>query len=328
MPKYKTQQRFKIPASKLVFAIPAAEGATHSGMLYVPSKEDIDEAVSLMKKNGASFAGFTIWSIDFDATDIKKGDLGQEYSHKPWATTNAISEVTLPPVVSQVVDKNHKKQKEKNKKVQKKGHDSGILNYPAGIGSYDENTVVRYQGKKYKCISALEVELCNDKRYIPNGLHGYLAWTEANEKATEAKKNSYKRIIIDGETPKYPDGIGNYKPEQVVIAGDRMFECREGKLDLCNNISDGPTGENGYQAWTDITDDVTNLSMDNKQSKPEGVEYIYPSGIQDYSGGTVVAVGSELYRCKIGPESDLCRKGAYEPAGKYGSDAWIKVDNK
>ena len=72
LPKYKTSKPFEIPASKLVFIIPATEGATHSGMVYVPSKQDIDEAVTLMKEHKASFAGFAIYTMDFDATEIKK----------------------------------------------------------------------------------------------------------------------------------------------------------------------------------------------------------------------------------------------------------------
>ncbi|MED7788907.1 hypothetical protein [Francisella sp. 19X1-34] len=33
----------------------------------------------------------------------------------------------------------------------------------------------------------------------------------------------------------------------------------------------------------------------------------------------------EHYRCKVGPESSLCKEFAYSPLGKYGSDAWVKV---
>ncbi|AIT09475.1 chitinase [Candidatus Francisella endociliophora] len=323
-PKYKVANPLEIPASKLVFMIPPTEGAVHSGMVYVLSEQDIDETVKLMKNNKASFAGFAISSLDFDATEIKDGDLGQGYSHKPWATTDTISDITLPPVVSQIVNKSIQKKEAEQEEKKQESIEGGIVNYPANIGSYDGNTIVNYQGKRYKCISSLEAKLCNDRGYIPNGLHGYLAWEEINQDTS--KKETKQRIIMDGETPKYPDGIGSYKKEQVVVAGDRKFECRVDKLELCNNISFDPISKKGYMAWTDITDDVTHLSRDQKQVKPKGAEYIYPNGIEDYTGGTIVAVGKELYRCKVGPESSLCNKEAYDPTGKYGADAWTKLD--
>ena len=101
MPKYdEIDKPLDIPANKLVLIIPATKGTTHGGMMYVLTEKDIKEAVSLMKENKASFAGFAVWSINFDATNINNGDLGNDYSHKPWSTTAAILDVSLPPIVS------------------------------------------------------------------------------------------------------------------------------------------------------------------------------------------------------------------------------------
>lgn len=68
------------------------------------------------------------------------------------------------------------------------------------------------------------------------------------------------------------------------------------------------------------------MTNEAKQLKPKGAEYIYPYSIEDYKLGTIVAAGQELYRCNIGPESSLCASEAYKPTGKYGTDAWTKID--
>ena len=84
----------------------------------------------------------------------------------------------------------------------------------------------------------------------------------------------------------------------------------------------------GYFAWSDITDDVTYLVIEVKQLRPQGAEYIYPYGIEDYKAGIIVAVGQELYRYNLGPESSLYTSETYNLAGKYGTDAWTKIDGK
>lgn len=105
MPKYdEIDKPLDIPANKLGLMIPATKGTTHGGMMYVLTEKDIKETVSLMKENKASFADFAVWSIDFDATNINNGDLGNGYSRKPWSTTAAILDFTLPSIVSQIKD--------------------------------------------------------------------------------------------------------------------------------------------------------------------------------------------------------------------------------
>jgi hypothetical protein len=326
MPKYRVDKPFKIPANKLIFEIPATEGATHSGMLYVPSKQSIEEAVTLMKDHGASFAGFAIWSVDFDSTNIKQGTFGNDYAHTPWTITNAIADIKLPPVASYVSDEKLQVKRTLNPNRQSRTIDTGVVDYPDKIGSYTADTIVAYQGKEYKCISSLDVRLCNDRMYIPDGLHGDLAWKEFDREKIE-KTEPKPSIVEDGETPNYPNGLGNYKQEQVVVAGGKKFECQQGKQDMCNNISYSPVSDKGYLAWSDITNDVTHLANNADQTKPQGAEYIYPNGIESYNGGTIVSVGQQLYRCKVGPESSLCSIEAYSPNGQYGDDAWTKVVN-
>lgn len=322
--KYRDEP-LKIPADKLIFVIPATEGASARGNIYVLDKDGIDETVTELEKNKASFGGFAIFSLDFDATNISSGALSMRYSHNPWATTDAIAGIKLPPIVSYIISNpNQQKQTEPKRD---ESINTGIIEYPNNIGSYSEETIVEYQGKRYKCMSDQVAKMCNDNGYIPNGLHGYFAWQEL-KKENKVVAKPVKRVISDHETPRYPDGIGDYKDSRIVIAGDRTFECIEGKTKLCNNISYAPTGDQGYKAWSDITTDVTHLK-DNKRDtniqKPDGAEYIYPNGIESYAAGTTVAVGQDVYRCKVGPESSLCTKEAYEPSGKFGSDAWNKV---
>ena len=322
--KYRDEP-LKIPADKLVFIIPATEGASAHGMIYVLDKKGIDDTVEQLEKNKASFGGFGIFSLDFDATSIASGTLSAGYSHEPWATTDAIAEIMLPPVVSHVVSNSY--QQKQTRPQQEVGINTGIIKYPNGIGNYSAKTVVEYQGKRYKCASDQVVKMCNNSNNIPNGLYGYFAWEEVHKENKMASKQ-IKKVISANETPRYPDGIGDYKDSRVVIAGDRVFECIEGKTELCNNISYAPTGNQGYKAWSDITTDVTHLKDSKKDisvQNPDGAEYVYPNGIESYAAGTTVAVGQDVYRCKVGPESSLCTKEAYNPSRRFGSDAWNKV---
>ncbi|QLE79324.1 chitinase [Francisella sp. Scap27] len=324
--KYK-QTALIISPKKLVLLIPATEGATAKGKVYMLNPEDIDNVVKDAEKYNASFGGFALWNMDFDATNIKEGDLTENYSHQPWSMTKIIASIILPEVKGQVTSM-PKPKKVVTENSYERTIDTGIINYPYKLGTYTANTIIEFQGKKYKCLSADLIDLCNNNSYIPNGLHGYLAWQELNKNNT-AKKVEYKKIILDDETPTYPEGIGDYKPNRVVKAGDnRTFECIDGKETLCNNIIYSPTGDKGYQAWSDITSDISHLEETNtgqNQYKPQGAEYIYPNGHENYVGGTTVAIGNVVYRCKIGPESSLCPLEAYSPDGKYSSDAWSKV---
>ncbi|MBY7735092.1 glycosyl hydrolase family 18 protein, partial [Francisella philomiragia] len=80
----------QIPADKLVLGIPAAEGAAGGELAYVATPEQISNAWQLMANNGISAAGYMDWSADFDAMNIKDGDLSSGYSHAPWSTVEAI----------------------------------------------------------------------------------------------------------------------------------------------------------------------------------------------------------------------------------------------
>ncbi|MED7788865.1 hypothetical protein [Francisella sp. 19X1-34] len=270
--KYGEERSIIIPADKLVFIIPAMKGAVHGGMVYVLNKQNIDTAISLMKEHQASFAGFALWSIDFDAMSIKKGELGKKYAHKAWSMTNAISELKLPDAYKDRaknkkvnnIDKN-KSTRNKSKKLSKFS-----ISYPSQIGFYTENTIVSYHHEKYKCASRLDLKLCNDKRYIPNSVMGQLVWhklrTLKNEQSVKKESKILKKKITV-----YPANIGSYKSGQIVVSGGRKFKCLTKKERQCNDISYSPIGKKGYVAWA-------NISEDNARLENSKYEHIYPEG--------------------------------------------------
>lgn len=327
-PKYdEVDVPIKISANKLVFVIPATKGAAHAGDIYVLSDSEIKQMLSLMKENKASFAGLALWSMDFDATNIRFEDLNDGYQHLPWSSTNNIASIELPPVVLTVNDGGRDLKKVNfSQKAQEYIMDTGIVRYPYQIGTYGSDTVVSFAGKMYKCKSMLEVKLCNDEAYIPNGLYGDLAWEELKPQSTKKVLKKKKYILKEGEVVTYPKGIGGYKFGQIVIADGREFECQ--KEEYCNNSSYSPMKEKGFLAWSNITNDISHFANEEQDIKFSGADYIYPYSIEDYKGGTVVAVDKDLYRCNIGPESSLCTMSAYKPTGKYGTDAWTKISNK
>jgi chitinase len=315
--KYK-QEALIIPPKKLVLLIPAVKGAMSKDDVYTLNPQDIDTTVKQIEENKASFGGFAVWDIDLDATTIKSGQLGGNYSHQPWSITDAIANISLPDPVGQVTNTPKKKEYNDENIIE-----TDIINYPKHLGSYLANTIVELQGKKYKCLSMDVVDLCNDKSYIPNGLYGYLAWGELDE-------NNSKKYASKNEFPVYPDKIGNYVENQKVKAGvNKVFQCIDGKQALCNNIIYAPAGDKGYKAWANITSNLSYSSSSNSrlanEQKPEGAQYIYPDNIENYVGGTIVAIDKDLYRCKVGPSAKLCLIKTYTPDGKYGLDAWERV---
>ncbi|MEY8766047.1 MULTISPECIES: glycosyl hydrolase family 18 protein [Francisella] len=327
-PKYsKIDKPIVISPEKLVFVIPATQGAVHGGKIYVLSESKINRAVTLMKENKASFAGFAIWSMDFDASNIKLEDLSDDYKHKPWSTTNIIASIKLPAVLSNIyMDSQDDSVNKRSIQPQKYIGDTHIIRYPYNIGTYDADTIVSFAGKMYKCKSMLEIKLCNDDAYIPNGLYGDLAWQELKSNNTKKSSKNKKYKLKAGEVANYPKGMGSYKVGQIVLAEGREFECQKERY--CNDLSYSPMNKKGFLAWSNITNDITHVAADRQEIKPSGAEYIYPYSIEDYKGGTVVAVGNDLYRCNIGPESSLCTMSAYKPTGKYGTDAWTKISDR
>jgi hypothetical protein len=233
--KYRKIGSIKIPADKLVFIIPAMKGAVHSGMVYVLTQQDIDAVISQMQKHEASFAGFALWSIDFDAMSIKKGILGKSYTHKAWSMTNSISQIKLPNANIKLVQSKKANTGDKNNvKARLKRAGKFSIKYPNQIGFYTADTVVSYHDEKYKCISGLDLKLCNDKRYIPDSVMGQLVWHKLDTlKNTQSVKKEFK--ITKNNTLVYPARISSYKSGQIVQAGGGRFRCLAKKEKQCNN---------------------------------------------------------------------------------------------
>lgn len=202
--------------------------------------------------------------------------------------------------------------------VRNKSKEAGkFTKYPNQIGFYTADTVVSYHNKNYKCISSLDLKLCNDKRYIPDSVMGQLVWHKLDVlKNRQSVKKESKTIKKD--TVVYPANIGSYKSGQIVLIGNRKFKCLAKRDKQCNNASYSPVGKKGYVAWTSVSENIT-LSGNTKH------QHVYPDGIKNYKGGEIVIAGGEHYRCKIGPKSSLCNERVYSPLGEYGSDAWVKV---
>ncbi|AJI57197.1 hypothetical protein LA02_1256 [Francisella philomiragia] len=322
-PKYEADKPINIPANKLVFMIPATEGVSSERNIYTLSDIHIDEAITEMKKNRASFAGFALWSMDFDATNIKIGDLNLNYKHIPWSTTNLIANINPPPIVSTTItaSKHFKKVFSHN---QSNNVDINIIVYPDQIGSYNENTTLISAGRLYKCKSIFDVGFCNNEIYIPGGLYGNFVWEEIKPNRDNTITNKKKYKPNKAEILNYPKGIGDYKAGQIVSAMSKKFECREQLY--CNDSSYAPIAKKGFLAWNDITNTFFEMS-DYQNKTPIRADYIYPNNIKDYKGGTIVAVGGELYRCNLGIESNFCSSITYDPTGKYGIDAWTKLNN-
>ncbi|QIW10890.1 chitinase [Francisella sp. LA112445] len=318
--KYSEDSLIRIPADKLVFIIPAMKGAVHSGMVYVLNKQNIDTAISLMKEYQASFAGFALWSIDFDSMSIKKGILGKNYTHKAWSMTNSISKIKLPKVYK---DKAKSKKlsnidKNDNPKNKPKITSKLAINYPSQVGFYTADTIVSYHNKKYKCASSLDLKLCNDKRYIPDSAMGQLVWHKLDTFRNKQIAKKEPKVAIKEDAIVYPAKIGSYKSGQIVLAAGRKFKCLTQKEKQCNDASYSPFDKKGYVAWASIPENSALPESDKH-------EHVYPEGIKNYKGGEVIIAGGEYYRCRIGPESSLCQETAYSPLGKYGDDAWVRV---
>ncbi|WP_257329345.1 hypothetical protein [Francisella orientalis] len=131
----------------------------------------------------------------FDATNIGSEDLRDDYQHLPWSSTNDIASIELPPVASIVNDSDrYLKNVDTSYKPQKYIMDTGIVRYSYQIGTYESDTVVSFAGKMYKCKSMLEIKLCNDEAYIPNGLYGDLAWEELKPQSTKKVLKKEKNI--------------------------------------------------------------------------------------------------------------------------------------
>ena len=170
--------------------------------------------------------------------------------------------------------------------------------------------------------------LCNDKRYIPNGSLGHLAWHKLDNSRKKKQITKKKEELIN-KIVEYPNNIGNYKFGQVVKVGSREYKCLIGKQKECNDLVYSPNGSLGHLAWSIIS--KTLIQSDNNssvgQAVPKGADFIYPNGIKYYKGGTIVIANNLLYRCKMGPESSLCAQKVYSPLGQYADDAWIKLED-
>ncbi|MCP3965373.1 MAG: hypothetical protein GY750_16380 [Lentisphaerae bacterium] len=81
-----------IPKDKLALGIPATEGAAGGEMTYIATPELIKSAYSQIISNNGDIAGFMNWSVDWDALDIKNGELSPGYTHSAWATGRAVAE--------------------------------------------------------------------------------------------------------------------------------------------------------------------------------------------------------------------------------------------
>jgi len=97
-----------IPSEKFVLGIPATDGAAGGNGLYTVTEQKIKNAWDQMQSENTQISGFMNWSADWDAKEIKEGELSVNYSHQPWGTGKKIAEliglspieINTPPSVS------------------------------------------------------------------------------------------------------------------------------------------------------------------------------------------------------------------------------------
>jgi len=82
-----------IPSEKFVLGIPATDGAAGGNGLYTVTEQQIKNAWEQMQSENTQISGFMNWSADWDAKEIKDGELSVNYSHQPWGTGKKIAEV-------------------------------------------------------------------------------------------------------------------------------------------------------------------------------------------------------------------------------------------
>ena len=67
-----------------------AKVAAGGGMTYISTPKLIQSEWDMMKNNKLDIAGFMNWSVDWDAVNIKDGDLSTGYTHEAWATGQTV----------------------------------------------------------------------------------------------------------------------------------------------------------------------------------------------------------------------------------------------
>ncbi|HJO95447.1 MAG TPA: glycosyl hydrolase family 18 protein [Victivallales bacterium] len=82
-----------IPKEKFALGIPATDGASGGNGLYTVTSTEIKNAWNQMISENAEIAGFMNWSVDWDALEIKNGELSAGYTHYPWETGKTVAEV-------------------------------------------------------------------------------------------------------------------------------------------------------------------------------------------------------------------------------------------
>ncbi|AJI54795.1 glycosyl hydrolases 18 family protein [Francisella philomiragia] len=248
-PKYSVDAPVVLLNKKIILTIPATKGVLGSNSELFLSSKDIKNIVSEMVSNKFSVGGFGVWSIDYDGTKIQKGVLGTDYQHKPWLDINTLVNVELPEESSNIVATSVKHQKRVEPKS--KSMDGEIVDYPNGIGSYDENSIVRLNHKEYKCKSKLDLKSCNDDAFVPGGLHGTLVWVQVNEKV---KQSSDNKVLPVGADYNYPDNIKEYHGGTVVAFDGRLYKCKAlgTKSNPCQSDKYAPDGGASQEAWTAV----------------------------------------------------------------------------
>ncbi|GMN89274.1 glycosyl hydrolase family 18 protein [Francisella sciaenopsi] len=305
--KYLGDEDIMLPSSKLVFLVDSKKLKSNQ----------VNKIIDKIKENKASFDGFVLANFKPSEKTVLSYEASKEL-------IDAIYAAEFPRIVN--YRKPTKPETRKKATTIRWANDKDYIDYPDMLGSYIYGTEVRYLGHTYKCI-ATDIDMCNNLSYAPNSSFSYFIWEEVAQDIKQSRlgnTDTTLQIELDSTEINYPDKIGTYTDETVVVSGNKKFRCMSGKEKLCNSLKYDPKLSQAYKAWKDIS--LDNVKY-NTHELPVNT-YRYPDGIKFYMGGTQVLHKDEIYRCKVGPESDLCRNITYEPSSEYGSDVWEKVEEK
>ncbi|MED7820353.1 MULTISPECIES: hypothetical protein [unclassified Francisella] len=132
--------------------------------------------------------------------------------------------------------------------------------------------------------------------------------------------DSYKK-----DTLNYPDKIGLYTKDTIVIYHGQRYRCISNlELKFCNDQKYVPNGTLGSLVWYSFDDikDIKEKPLEHKKIRSKMPEY--PNYIGSYKEGQVVVANQKRFKC-INNKNQQCNNIIYSPIGEKGYIAWKDI---